>query len=203
MQNQRLVKIAANTMTLLAVPALVSAACGGDDDGDEGTQGVPTEPGTDNNTTGANQAPSKANFLMVDVDTVRGSKNIADADKPTQSCVQVNMFSKNEQIVFRARVYDPTTGKEMDNTLIDKVEIQLKNGTKLEPMKFGPHPKTAPNESFWTQSFVIPEDFPTGTIDFTVVATDKEGRTGTFSPIHFSPTALLQVLDKVRPPLAQ
>lgn len=73
----------------------------------------------------------------------------------------------------------------------------------MEPMKYGPHPKTPPNESFWTQSFVIPEDFPTGTLDFTVTATDKEGRIGTFAPIHYAPSALLQVLDKVRPVVPQ
>jgi len=199
MQNNRLLNVVASTMTLAAIPALVSA-CGGDDDA-EATQPVPTEPG--GNSSGATQAPSQANHLMVDLDTLRGSKNISAEDKPTQSCVQLNMFAKNEQIVFRVRIYDPTTGQAMDNTTIDKIEIKFKNGTALDPMKYGPHPKDAPNESFWTQSFVIPEDFPTGALDFTVTATDKEGRTGTFTPIHYSPSALLQILDKVRPVAAQ
>ncbi|HSE43717.1 MAG TPA: hypothetical protein VLA89_00155 [Gemmatimonadales bacterium] len=202
MQNNRLLSVVASTMTLAAIPALVSA-CGGGDDDDEATQPVPTEPGGNTTNATATQAPSVANHLMVDLDTLRGSKNISAEDKPTQSCVQLNMFAKNEQIVFRVRVYDPTTGKAMDNTTIDKVEIKFKNGTTLDPMKYGPHPKDPPNEAFWTQSFVIPEDFPTGALDFTVTATDKEGRSGTFTPIHYAPSALLQILDKVRPVISQ
>ncbi|MCC6382180.1 MAG: hypothetical protein IT304_06700 [Dehalococcoidia bacterium] len=202
MENTRFRSVAAGALAIASVSALF-AACGDDDDNGGETQAdtTPTQPQATTSATvaAATAAPAKSTFLAVDVDTVRGSKNIADAEKATQSCVQANQFAKNEQIVFRIRVYDPATGKLLDDKAVDKIVVAFKNGQTLDPAKYGAHPKTEPNEYFWTQSFVIPETFPTGTIDFTVTATDKEGRTGAFTPIHFAATALLQVLEKVRP----
>jgi len=203
MKTSRKLSFAASAMTIAAIPALV--ACGGDDE-DEAEQPVPTEPQGNTGgspTAAATEAPATSQFLFVDVDTLRGSKNIAKDDKPTQSCVQLNRFAKNEQIVFRVRVIDPMTGKELDNTVVESVVIKFKTGQQLDPMKYGPHPKDPPNEAFWTQSFVIPEDFPVGSLDFTVTATDKEGRTGTFVPLHFAASALLQITDTVRPIVPQ
>jgi len=180
-------------MTLASVPALV-AACGGDDNSKE--EAVPTQPATTGTNPAATAAPAKAAFLFIDLDTARGSKNIADADKATQSCVQLSRFAKNEQIVFRVRVYDPTTGKAMDDKQLKSVEVTLKDGTKLDPMKYGPHPKDPPNESFWTVGWVIPADYPVGTLDYTVTATSNDGVVGTFKQIALAP---LTITDTVRP----
>jgi len=182
-------------MTLASVPVLV-AACGGDDDSSNTTPAVPTQPANTGTTAGATAAPAKAAFLFIDLDTARGSKNIADADKATQSCVQLNRFAKNEQIVFRVRVYDPTTGKAMDDKQLKSVEVTLKDGTKLDPMKYGPHPKDPPNESFWTVGWVIPAAYPVGTLDYTVTATSNDGVVGTFKQIALAP---LTITDTVRP----
>ncbi len=191
MKRAQVVKLAAGTMTLASVPALV-AACGGDDDSSK-DQPVPTQPANTGTTT---TAPAKAAFLFIDLDTVRGSKNIPTTDAPTQSCVQLNSFAKNEQIVFRARVYDPTTGKAMDDKQLKSVEVTLKDGTKLDAMKYGPHPKDPPNESFWTVGWVVPAAYPVGTLDYTVTATGNDGVVGTFKQIALGP---LTITDTVRP----
>jgi hypothetical protein len=186
-------------MTIAAVPALVTA-CGDDDNAQPATQPVATQPVA---SPGATQAPAKSAFLFVDLDNVRGSTNLTAEEKPTQSCVQVNQFQKNEQIVFRIRVFDPSTGTAMDDQALDKVEVKLKDGTVLDAAKYGAHPKDPPNDYFWTTSFTIPATYPSGTLDFTVTATDKEGRKGTFTPLHWPASATLTVLDKVRPLIPQ
>ena len=193
-KRDRVIKVAAGTMTLAALPVLSAAACGGDDSTNkEATQPVPTQPV---NTGAGSQTAAKSTFLFLDADTVRGSKNIATADKATQSCVQLSRFQKNEEIVFRVRVYDPSTGKAMDDQSLAKVEVKLKDGTTLDPAKYGPHPKDPPNEYFWTTSWVIPEGYATGTLDYTITATDKEGRSGTFKQLPLAP---LTVTETVRP----
>ncbi len=193
MKRAQVVKIAAGTMTLASVPALV-AACGGDDSTKD--DAVATQPVTTGTTPAATSAPAKAAFLFVDADTVRGSKNIPTADAPTQSCVQLSRFAKNEQIVFRVRVYDPTTGKPMDDKQLKSVEVTLKDGTKLDPMKYGPHPKDPPNESFWTVGWVIPTTYAVGTLDYTITATSLDGVVGTFKQLGLGP---LTITDTVRP----
>jgi len=191
-----MLKVAAGSLTLAALPAVL-AACGGDDDQDkEATQPAATEPVK--TTAAATQAPATT-FLFLDVDTVRGSKNIPAADKPTQSCVQLNRFAKNEEIVFRVRVYDPTTGKPMDDKQIDKIEVKMKDGKVLDPAKYGPHPKEPPNEYFWTTSFVIPEDYATGTLDYTITATDKEKRVGTFKQLPLAPLTITETIRAIVP----
>ncbi len=194
MKRAQVVKFAAGTMTLASVPALV-VACGGDDDSSK-DDAVATQPVNTGTTPAATAAPAKAAFLFIDLDVVRGSKNITDADKATQSCVQLSRFAKNEQIVFRARVYDPATGKAMDDKALKSVEVTLKDGTKLDAMKYGPHPKDPPNESFWTVGWVIPATYPVGTLDYTVTATSLDGVVGTFKQLALGP---LTITDTVRP----
>ena len=153
MKRAQVVKFAAGTMSLALVPAL-GAACGGDDS--PSTTPAPTQPAT----TAATAAPTaaKSTLLFIDLDTVRGSKNIPDADKATQSCVQLSRFAKNEQIVFRMRVYD-TTGKAMDDTQMQEVRVTFKDGT-TDVLKYGPHPKDPPNESCWTWGWATASCWP-------------------------------------------
>ncbi len=199
MKKNRILKVAASSMAVASIPALL-ASCGGDDSNNNKT---PTQPPADNTTaaaaTTATKAPAAAVKLTVDVDVVRGSKNIAKADAPTQSCIQMNQFARNEQMVFRIRVIDPPTGKELTDKELKSVTVALKNGATVDPAKYGAHPKDPPNASFWTTSWVIPSDAPVGNVDMVITATDNEGRTGTWTPLMFPASAAMQVIDKTRP----
>jgi hypothetical protein len=199
MKKNRILKVAASSMAVASIPALL-ASCGGDSSSNNNT---PTQPPADNNTTtaatpAATAAPAAVVKLSLEVDIVRGSKNIAPADAPTQSCVYVNQFARNEQVVFRVRVVDPVTGKEMDDKALKSVTVQLKNGATVAPLAYGPHPKDPPNASFWTGNWVIPGDAPVGNIDMVITATGNDGRAGTWSPNQFPVGAAIQVIDKVR-----
>jgi len=187
---------------LASVPALLSTGCG--DAGLDRTGPVPaTTTATPNRSIGADAAGTvKATRLFIDLDTVRGTKNLTPTQAATEGCVQTSMFAKNEQIVFRLRVVDPGTGQEVDPKSIDHITVKFKNGMELAPAVYGPHPKELPNESYWAAYFVIPQDFPVGTIDYTVTAMDREGRTGVFTPLHFAANALLTVTAAVREDLS-
>ncbi len=132
-------------------------------------------------------------FLMVDV--VQGSGNLTDEQKKTRSCILSNRYAKNSEIVWRARVFDPTSGDLMDDKALSGVQVKLANGKAVD-MKYGAHPKDPPGEAYWTGSWRVPKDSATGTLNFSVVASDAKGRSGEFKPFSV-PSSLLTVTDEV------
>ncbi len=105
-----------------------------------------------------------------------------------------NQFPRNSEIVWRARVMAPD-GSQLDDTQLESVVVELADGQTLE-MRYGDHPRDNPTDQFWTTSFDIPADYPTGTIDYEIVATDADGRTGTYKPFNVAPS-LLTITDEV------
>lgn len=148
-------------------------------------------------TTPAPTAAPAASNLILAADLVQGSKNIPEAERATQACVLTNRFPRNSEMVWRARVYDPTTGTTMDGQEVSRVEIRLANGQTV-PMRFAPHPQDPPGEAYWTGSWLVPKDAPTGTLNYTIVATDAMGRTGEWKPFSVAPS-LPTITDEVYP----
>ena len=142
---------------------------------------------------GAGPGPAK---LFMAVDMVLGSKNVP-ADKKAIGCTLTSRFPRNSQMVWRARVFDPATGDPIDDKAMNKVEVKLANGEAVDAV-FGPHPKDPPGETFWTASWVIPKDHPTGTLTYQVTATDKTGRSGEWKPFSTAPSLPI-ILDEVWP----
>jgi hypothetical protein len=164
-------------MIVLLVVTAVVVACG--DSADETT------------TTEAS-APDAA--LAVAADVVWGPLNIPADQAATQICVLGNRFPRNSEIVWRARVTDPVTGDPITDET-GAVEVQLSDGQVLE-MRYGPHPPDTPTDFFWTTSFDIPEDYPTGTLGYEIVASSNEGQSGTFTQFQVAPS-LLTITDEV------
>ncbi|HBY97436.1 MAG: hypothetical protein M5U01_03920 [Ardenticatenaceae bacterium] len=176
-----------HTFAMVAVLALIPvlAAC------QSGPAAAPAQP------TAAPQAENL--FLMVDM--VQGSKNVPQDQKALKSCVLTSRFPRNSEIVWRARVFDPRTGELMDDKALSKVEVQLANGETLE-MGYGHHPKDPPGEAFWTASWVVPKDQATGTLNYSVVATSADSRSGEFKPFSTKPS-LLTITDEVLPDVTE
>ncbi len=168
----------------LAAPSLVlvAAAC-------------QTAPAAPEKPAAAAAPASTATKLILAADLVQGSKNIPTAQAALKSCSLQSRFPRNSEMVWRIRVYDPRTGNLMDKTGLSKVEVKLANGKNLDA-DFGPHPKDPPNESYWTASWVVPKDAPTGTLKFTVAATATDGRTGAYEPFAVV-ASLPSILDEV------
>ncbi len=144
---------------------------------------------------GSSAQPGAAAALVIDADTVQGPKNLLDAEKPLRSCVQASRFAHNEQVVWRVKVYDGSTGEALDDTALTGVQVKLPDQTL--DLKYGGHPAQNPADHFWTTSWTVPEGYPSGTIDYTILAAAADGRTATWQQFKVT-AAYLTVTDDVR-----
>lgn len=126
------------------------------------------------------QAQNASQKLFFEGDMVRGS----GSTRP--SCVLTSQYRQNESVVWRMRVLDQT-GQRLDSKGVKSVVVELSDGQKL-PMHFGPHPKGKTDDYFWTTSWHIPANYPTGSFSYKIVATGLDGKAHTWSPfnVHLS-----------------
>ena len=97
-------------------------------------------------------------------------------------CVLRSQFMRKERVAWRIRVQD-ATGKQLDNTGLKSVVVELSDGQKF-PAHFGGHPPSAPTDYLWSTSWSIPADYPTGTFNYKVVATALDGTTQSWEPVN-------------------
>lgn len=148
-------------------------------------------------------APSAApvgQFVFLDADTVLGPKNLTDEEKPAKTCVQYSRFAHNEQVVWRVKVLDPLTGEEMDDTMIDSLSVALP--TETLDLHYGGHPSSDPLGFFWTTSWVVPEGYPEGIINYTIDAVAADGRSGSWEQFEVG-AANLTVTADIRSVIAE
>ena len=180
---------------LILAAGIVASACGGATDADNGgTNNAVNQPApTAGQQQQTNNAAAAAKILIVYADTTSGNVGTTDEEKAALSCVQKNRFPQGESIVWRVRVISPVTGKAMTDQDLKGVELTLPDGT-AKALKYGPHPKGKTDDYFWTTSFKIPADYPTGAFKYKLVATSPEGITGTFDQFNVA-SSLLQVIS--------
>jgi hypothetical protein len=133
--------------------------------------------------------------LIVQADVVSGPLNIPADQAAERICVLQSRFARNSEVVWRARVIDPVTGEQLDDTALENVQVRLADGQVLD-MRYGDHPRDNPTDRFWTTSFDIPVDYPSGTLGYEVVATATGGSTGSFVPFNVA-ASLLTITDEV------
>ena len=103
-------------------------------------------------------------------------------------CVLKSQYSHGQTVVWRVRVQDQA-GKALDNKGVKSLVVELPDGQKF-PMHYGPHPKGRTDDYFWTVSWKIPADYPTGTFAYKVVATAPDGKSQTWAPFKVKPSEL-------------
>lgn len=133
---------------------------------------------TETTETAASEAPA----VVVKGDTIN-SHFQADA-----VCVVDSRFERGHSIVFRANVIDSKTNETIEDA---KVKVVLGNGEEYE-MKMGPHGEEG--TILWTVLWTIPDDFPTGTLDYKIIA-DVDGTEYTHEPFNVS-LSKLTILEK-------
>ena len=72
--------------------------------------------------------------LFISADMVRGPGGSGPG------CVLSNRFMRKEEVAWRIRVQD-ATGKQLDNTGLKGVVVELSDGQKF-PARFGGHPRS-------------------------------------------------------------
>ena len=113
--------------------------------------------------------------IFIEGDMVRG--NTAKGQTGA-TCVLNSQFKRNENAVFRVRVRD-IAGKPLDDKGIKGVVVELSDGQKLT-MRYGGHPPRDSVDYFWSIGWIIPADYPLGTLRYKIVATDLAGRVQTW-----------------------
>jgi hypothetical protein len=102
-------------------------------------------------------------------------------------CILTNRFKRGQRVGFRMTAIDGGSG-EVENTAVLTAHLTLAGKTIDVPMRWrgqGNFPAAEyprqPSE-MWTGAWVVPADAPIGSISYTVTATDRFGRTASFSP---------------------
>jgi hypothetical protein len=126
-------------------------------------------------------APSRIYILA---DNVIGSKGMTAEEKPLRSCTEVSRIAPGEELGWRIKVLDAATGDELKDTDVASVQIKLADGQVLDA-KYGSH-GNPPTDSFWSNFWVIPDDYPTGVLAYTIVATTTDGRTAEYRSDEFN-----------------
>jgi hypothetical protein len=116
--------------------------------------------------------------------------DLASFDNPPTvptHCILTNRFKRGQRVGFRMTAFDGGTG-ETENTTTMVVHVNYMGQTIDVPTRWrgvGNFPAAEyprqPSE-MWTGVWVVPMDAQPGRLSYTVTATDKFGRTATFSP---------------------
>lgn len=103
---------------------------------------------------------------------------------PTVACVQSGVFKRGMKIVVRFEVLDTKTGKRVTDKDGAVVKLVLPHGEEV-PGRWtirGSVNALPDSAWMWDTSWDIPPDYPVGSLDYRIVVTTKDGRTGTFTP---------------------
>ncbi len=108
-------------------------------------------------------------------------------------CVLTSQFKRGDQVVWRIRVLDPATGQGLDNKALKSVQVQLPDGQTFNA-RYGAHPpKGTPTDHFWSVSWKVPADYPTGSFSYTVHAAAQDGRSASWQPFKMALSQLTVV----------
>jgi hypothetical protein len=138
------------------------------------------------NLAAAQETQRPAQQLFIEGDIVRGN---TPSGLTGPVCVLANQFKRKEKVVFRIRVRD-IAGESLDDKSLKGIVVELSDGQKFAA-DYRARPPVAirkalgisePTDHFWSAVWLIPEDYPTGSLSYKVVATDMQGNTQSWTP---------------------
>jgi hypothetical protein len=125
--------------------------------------------------------------LFIEGDIVRGNTPNGNTGPV---CVLANQFKRRENVIFRIRVRN-ASGQPLDDKGLKSLVVELSDGKKI-PAEYRARPPvavrarlglTGPIDYFWSSAWLIPADYPTGSLTYRVVATDMQGNTQGWEPM--------------------
>jgi hypothetical protein len=108
-------------------------------------------------------------------------------------CVLQSRYKRGEGIAWRFRVMLPD-GSVADDTVLKSLVVELGNGDTV-PMDYGPH-GNPPTDYFWANSWIVPANFPTGTLGYKAIATLQDDSVVTWEPFT-RPASVLAIVEGV------
>jgi hypothetical protein len=148
--------------------------------------------------TGVAGAQAAFDELIIVAVPVMGSENIPEGERD-RVCVPNTRFKRNEKISWLIKVLDPRSGDYLDAQALGQVEVRLASGEVLEA-RYGPRPRDNPTDHYWATGWLIPENYPSGTLEYSVTAVAMDGRSGHW--VNFNtPSTFILILDEVVPTL--
>ena len=99
---------------------------------------------------------------------------------------------RKEEVAWRIRVQD-ATGKQLDDKSLKSLVVEVSDGQKFEAHFKDHPPRGEPTDHFWSLFWTIPADFPTGSLDYKVLATMNDGSTVEWVPF-IRPTTQLMIV---------
>lgn len=130
----------------------------------------------------------EAQKLFIEGDIVRGNTPNGITGPV---CVLANEFKRKENVIFRIRVRN-AIGQPLDDKALMSLTVELSDGQNI-PASYRARPPrnimaslgiTEPLDYFWSSAWLIPENYPTGSLSYRVVATDTQGNTQTWTPFR-------------------
>jgi hypothetical protein len=125
--------------------------------------------------------------LFIEGDIVRGNTPNGNTGPV---CVLANQFKRKENVIFRIRVRD-ITGEALDDKKLKSLVVELSDGKQYKADYRARPPLgvrkalglTDPIDYFWSAAWLIPQDYPTGSLSYKVVAIDLQGNTQSWVPM--------------------
>jgi hypothetical protein len=129
--------------------------------------------------------------------------DVARFDRPENpdNCILTNRFKRGQRIGFRMTAIDGGTG-EVENTAILVAHVMAAGTTVDAPMRWrgAAGPAAPPPNGYlrspaelWTGFWTVPADAQPGRISYTVTATDRFGRSASFTPFSAEASQLVIV----------
>ncbi len=145
-------------------------------------------------------ASAQASEYFIQADVVRGAIGAQGA-----VCVANGVFMQGEQVVFRAYVFDASTGERLTAEEVEARGVRvfgLIEGERVEELDYIPHPPNVENpEFFWAGGWMVPADQPTGNYPWSLQVEDAEGNTAEYLPMgHSIGLGSLVILEATTPP---
>ena len=123
------------------------------------------------------QAPQKlAVFLYVD--TVNGTRPVGAKPRPI-GCTQTNTFKRGEQVVFRIWGSEAATGAILSTENVRYAYVKLPGQPNLK-LNWGAHGASTNRVWFWTTPWIVPADYPLGSLTARIVFKTEESKFGLY-----------------------
>ena len=127
-----------------------------------------------------NYAPGNTLILYGDMVVGSGSKGLV-------TCALNNRYEPEQSVVFRMTALKPAQGT-FDDTAVLTVKVTTATGAVLfeKDMNYrgSDAPPKVPQPGFWTVRWTVPKGTAPQVLEYSVHATDAQGRTGNWEPYN-------------------